>query len=166
MHDFTLQEKVILYIKSVTFKLWKTINRRYIPASTRVYAIPHIMHKRGLDIGECISINKNVFFHCRGGIHIDDGAVLSNGCKIFSTGLDTSCINLEERQHIDVPVLIGKNVWLCANVTICPGVEIEEGIVVAAGSVVTKCLTEKNSLYGGVPAKFIKKLTEDDCLDD
>nr|WP_274376925.1 DapH/DapD/GlmU-related protein [Desulforamulus reducens] len=47
---------------------------------------------------------------------------------------------------------------MCANVTILPGVEIADNCVVAAGAVVTHNLIENGALYGGVPAKYIKKL--------
>lgn len=46
------------------------------------------------------------------------------------------------------------NVWLGTNVTILDGVKINSGSIVAAGSVVTKDIP-KNSIYSGVPAKFI-----------
>jgi acetyltransferase-like isoleucine patch superfamily enzyme len=56
-------------------------------------------------------------------------------------------------------VRIGKNVWIGANATICPGVSIGDGAVIAAGAVVTGDVP-KNTVYGGVPAKFIKEITE------
>jgi acetyltransferase-like isoleucine patch superfamily enzyme len=55
---------------------------------------------------------------------------------------------------------IGKNCWIGAKVTILDGVIIADGCVVAAGSVITKSF-DKNSIIGGVPAKLIKKIGED-----
>jgi maltose O-acetyltransferase len=50
-------------------------------------------------------------------------------------------------------IVISDGCWIGANVTILPGVEIGEGSIIAAGAVVVyKCI------YGGVPAKLIKKL--------
>jgi len=43
-----------------------------------------------------------------------------------------------------------------------PGVKIGNNCIIAAGSIVTKNIPE-NSVYGGIPAKFIK--TTDDYLD-
>jgi acetyltransferase-like isoleucine patch superfamily enzyme len=51
-------------------------------------------------------------------------------------------------------------VWIGANATICPGVNIGDGAVIAAGAVVTENVPE-NTVYGGVPAKFIKKIKEE-----
>jgi len=46
--------------------------------------------------------------------------------------------------------------WIGANCTITKGVNIKQGTIIAANAVVTKN-TEEYSIYGGVPAKLIKK---------
>jgi len=53
-------------------------------------------------------------------------------------------------------VIISNDCWLGANVTILSGVKIAEGVIVAANSVVTKNIDIPFSIWGGVPAKFIK----------
>ena len=50
-----------------------------------------------------------------------------------------------------------KGTWIGANAIVLPGVRIGEGCVIAAGSVVVNDC-EDNSLYAGVPARFIRKL--------
>lgn len=55
------------------------------------------------------------------------------------------------------PIIVGDGCWIGANSLIMPGVTIGNGVVIAAGSVVTKDC-ESDCLYGGVPAKKIKKL--------
>lgn len=52
--------------------------------------------------------------------------------------------------------LIGRDVWIGANSIILTGVSIGDGSIIAAGSIVTKDVAEY-SIYGGVPAKFLKK---------
>lgn len=53
------------------------------------------------------------------------------------------------------PIVIGDNVWIGRGCLVLPGCVIEEGVVVAANSVVRGRL-EKDGIYGGRPAKFIK----------
>ena len=67
----------------------------------------------------------------------------------------------QERLGIGKPVTIGNDVWIGGHSTICPGVTIGNGVVVAAGSVVTKDVPD-NVVVGGVPAKVIKKIEQED----
>ena len=53
------------------------------------------------------------------------------------------------------PIKIHNDVWIGANVTIIGGVEIGEGSVIASQSLVNKNIPSY-SVYGGIPAKFIK----------
>jgi acetyltransferase-like isoleucine patch superfamily enzyme len=55
--------------------------------------------------------------------------------------------------------VIKKNAWIGAGAIILPGVTIGENAVVAAGAVVAKDV-ETNSIVGGIPAKFIKWISE------
>jgi len=56
-------------------------------------------------------------------------------------------------------IIIEKNVWVAANSIILKGIIIGENSVIGAGSVVTKNVN-KNSIYAGNPAKFIKYLED------
>ena len=58
------------------------------------------------------------------------------------------------------PIEIGDNVWIGCNATILPGVKIADHTVIAAGAVVSKSITEPNTLWAGVPAKKIKDIGE------
>lgn len=52
--------------------------------------------------------------------------------------------------------IIEDEVWIGANVVILKGVKIGEGAIIAAGAVVSKDIPAYE-IWGGVPAKFIKK---------
>jgi len=52
---------------------------------------------------------------------------------------------------------IGNDVWLCGGCVVTGGVKIADGVVVAANAVVTRDITEANSIVAGVPAKVIGK---------
>ena len=57
-----------------------------------------------------------------------------------------------------MPIEIGDNVMIGARAIIMPGTKVEDGAKVAAGSVVTKgTLIPSGEIWGGVPAKCLKK---------
>lgn len=64
--------------------------------------------------------------------------------------------------EITAPIKVGNNVYIGARTIILPGVHIGNNVVIAAGSVVTRDIPN-NTVYGGVPAKFIK--STDDYLE-
>ena len=53
-------------------------------------------------------------------------------------------------------IQIEENVWIGANCTVLKGVTIGRGSVIGAGSLINKNIP-KNEIWGGSPAKFIKK---------
>ena len=63
------------------------------------------------------------------------------------------------RKNHYAPIKIGSHVWIGSNSTVLPGVTIGDWAVVAAGAVVTKDVPAK-TVVGGVPARFIKNITE------
>lgn len=60
-------------------------------------------------------------------------------------------------EAVFLPIHIEDGCWIGANSTILGGITIGKGCIIAAGAVVNKDC-ESDSLYGGVPARFIKKL--------
>lgn len=57
------------------------------------------------------------------------------------------------------PIKIGNNVFIGLNVIILPGTIIGDNVVVGAGAI-TKGILKSNSVYAGVPAKFICSIDE------
>ena len=113
------------------------------------------------DCGKNITIGKNVFinagckFQDQGGITIGDGALIGHNVVMATLNHDHASEN-RGTMH-PAPIVVGKNVWVGSNATILPGVTIGDGAIIAAGAVVTKNVPT-NTIVGGVPAKFIKKI--------
>ena len=113
------------------------------------------------DCGKNIHLGKNVFINagCRfqdqGGIYIGDGTFIGHNVILATLNHD---LNPNSRADMyPKPIHIGKRVWIGSGAIVLPGVSIGDNSVIAAGSVVTKNVPE-NVVYGGNPAKFIKKI--------
>jgi len=117
------------------------------------------------DCGKNIHIGKNVFlnmgckFQDQGGIFIGDGALI--GHNVVLATLNHVQLPSDRASMIPAPIHIGKNVWIGANATVLPGVTIGDGAIVAAGAVVAKDVPE-NTIVGGVPARIIRTISEED----
>ncbi|MEQ2443270.1 sugar O-acetyltransferase [Pseudoflavonifractor sp. CLA-AP-H29] len=117
------------------------------------------------DCGKNIHVGKNVFLNmgCKlqdqGGIFIGDGALI--GHNVVLATLNHVMSPKDRSSMVPAPIRIGKNVWIGANATVLPGVTIGDGAIVAAGAVVTKDVPE-NTVVGGVPAKVIRTISEED----
>ena len=113
------------------------------------------------DFGQFTRFGKGVFvnFGCsfmdRGGITIEDGALIGPQVKLIT---ENHAEEPELRQHVySRHIRIKRNAWLGAGVTVLPGVTIGENAIVGAGSVVTKDIPD-NTVATGVPAKKVRAL--------
>lgn len=110
---------------------------------------------RNIRIGNGVFINKSCMFVDLGGIELEDNVLIGPEVKILSVNHPLDPKN--RRGVILKSVKIRRNAWIGAGVTVCPGVTIGENSVIGAGSVVTKDVPS-NTVYAGVPAKFIKNI--------
>ena len=104
-------------------------------------------------IGSNVLIMNDCLMMSRGGITIEDGAMIAANVQLISNNHDL----YDRRILLCKPVHIGKNAWIGAGATILPGVTVGENAVVAAGAVVTKDVAP-HTIVGGNPAKFIKEI--------
>lgn len=116
-------------------------------------------------INDGTRINGKIIIKGKGYTKIGKYCAIGDGIKIISSNHDSGVVNLQYALQKKIlkntaisskrDVTIGHNVWIGDNVIILAGVSIGNGAIIAAGSVVTKNIPEY-SVFGGVPAKFIK----------
>lgn len=111
---------------------------------------------QNLSLGHWIHIGPKSFLEAKGGIIIEDGAVISSRVTILSSNhnYDSHETMPYGGQDILRPVRIEKGAWICYGALILPGVTIGEGAIVGAGAVVTKTVGP-GQIVGGNPAKVI-----------
>jgi carbonic anhydrase/acetyltransferase-like protein (isoleucine patch superfamily) len=126
-----------------------------------------------------IGNNSSVFYGTvvrgeRAPITIGDNTNVQDGCSIHT------CSSTVENASTDHPVSIGSNVTIghqCSlhgctiedgaligmGATVLEGAVVEEGAMVAAGAVVERgSRVKKGEIYGGNPAKMLRKLKEEE----
>lgn len=125
----------------------KIYGKPFIAPSCRIYA-PWLLE---IHDKACIGLRSEVYN--LGPVRIGKRAVIAQYAYLCNGTHDFSDKNL--------PLLVGnmeieEDVFIGAKAIILPGLLIRKGSIVGAGAVLTKD-TESFSVYGGNPAKFIKK---------
>ncbi|MBP1852092.1 acetyltransferase-like isoleucine patch superfamily enzyme [Rhizobium halophytocola] len=95
----------------------------------------------------------------------DGGSVVLGKDCMLSRDIEIRCwdehpiYDLGTRARINgaQDVIIGEHVWIGQGVTINKGVTVAAGIVIGASSLVTRTLSQPNSIYAGSPAKLIRE---------
>ncbi|MHA6646824.1 sugar O-acetyltransferase [Aerococcus urinae] len=120
-----------------------------------------------VDYGINISIGENFFanYYCVmldvNTIEIGDNVMFGPRVGLYTANHPIDSLIRNEGLEFGEKIIIKDNVWIGADSTINPGVTIGENSIIASGSVVTRNVQE-NVIVGGVPAKTIRKITEDD----
>ena len=113
----------------------------------------------GRPIPDSFSMFPPFYTDCGKNTIIGEGALL--GHNVVLATLNHGKAPSRRHDLFPAPIHIGKNAWIGSNATITAGVTIGENAIVAAGAVVTHDVPD-NAIVGGVPAKIIKFVSEDD----
>lgn len=116
---------------------------------------------KNIHIGKHVFINMGCKFQDQGGIFIGDGVLI--GHNVVLATLNHAMQPERRSDMLPAPIHIGKRVWIGSNATVLPGVTIGDGAVVAAGAVVTRDVPA-NTVVGGVPAKVIRHIYEEETI--
>lgn len=115
-----------------------------------------------LVIGDYSGTN-NVTLLCYKQIHIGDYVNIGNGTYIYDSNFHSLDWRIRRNRVEDIanaktaPVHIGNHVFIGARCIIGKGITIGDKSIIAAGSVVTRNIPS-GEIWGGNPAKFIKKI--------
>ncbi|MCO1602278.1 Vat family streptogramin A O-acetyltransferase [Desulfosporosinus nitroreducens] len=111
-----------------------------------------------LIIGKFCAIAEGIRFIMNGANHKMD-SMTTYPFNIFAGGWEKVTPTVEQLPFKGDTV-VGNDVWIGQNVTIMPGTKVGDGAIIAANSTVVKSI-EPYTIYGGNPAKFIKKRFSD-----
>ncbi len=117
---------------------------------------------KNITIGKDVFINSGCHFQDQGGIEIGDGALIGHNVVLATINHDLN--PKENRKNHYAAIKIGAHVWIGSNATILPGVTIGDYAVVAAGAVVTQDVPAM-TVVGGVPARVLKTIQEEECYE-
>lgn len=114
-----------------------------------------------LIIGKFCAIAEGITFIMNGANHRMDG-ITTYPFNIFECGWERVTPAIDQLPFKGDTV-IGNDVWIGQNVTIMPGVKVGDGAIIATKSTVTRNI-ESYAIYGGNPAKLIRKRFSDEKI--
>ncbi len=112
-------------------------------------------------LGNGVYVNSNVTFVDDEHIYIGDNCLIAPNVVFATSGHPILPILREHHYVYNLPIHIGKNVWIGSGVQIMPGVTIGDNSVIGAGSVVTGNIPD-NAVAFGVPCKVVREIGEKD----
>jgi maltose O-acetyltransferase len=117
-----------------------------------------------IHLGSCVLINTGCVILDECSVTIGSQTFIGPGVHIYTAGHP---IHPSDRARPDgvfgKPVSIGERVWIGGGTRINPNLTIGHAAIIGAGAVVTKNIPDME-IWGGNPARLIRKVTEADLL--
>jgi acetyltransferase-like isoleucine patch superfamily enzyme len=110
-----------------------------------------------LKIGESCSINPYTIIYAVGDTEIGNNVLIAGHCMIIPNNhvFSRRDIPIQSQGNNYKGIKIESDVWIGHGCTILDGVTVGMGSIIAAGSVVNRDVPPY-TIYGGIPAKYIK----------
>ena len=121
----------------------------------------HFQHqqdrKATLILGESSSVTKNHHLDCTNIIKIGRFSTIAG----YNSQFLTHSIDVSENLQHSEPIVIGEYTFVGTNVVVLGGAILPSHAVLGAKSLLNKAYFDEWTLYGGVPAKAVKKIPLD-----
>lgn len=124
--------------------------------------------EKGIEIGNQVHIASFSIINGFGGIKIKDFVTLASRVSLYSSSDSYSGDSLthpfapiELRNNIIGEIFLDEHVIIGSSSTIMPGVRIAKGVAIGAYSFVKKNLDDPFTIYYGIPARKLRKRSED-----
>ena len=114
-------------------------------------------------MGKNVYANFNLTLVDDGEIYIGDYTMIGPNVTIATAGHPVLPELRQEAYQFNIPVHIGRNVWIGAGVIILPGVTVGDNTVIGAGSVVTKDIPSDVVAVGN-PCRVLRPIGEKDRI--
>lgn len=123
--------------------------------------VTHDAILRNLDnmkFGDNIFIANHAILWGSGFLIIDDCVIIAPHTTLVTGNHTLSNGSFRDGEGIHGVIHLKSGSWVAANCTVSFGAVLPERSVLGANSMMNKAFKEIESVYGGVPAKFIKKI--------
>lgn len=147
-----------IYVKIFARKLGKNF---------RAHTGTFFYYPKNLNIGDNACIGGNCIIQSLSNLKIGNDVMIASNCNIMTSnhGFKDRYIPMNLQKNETNELIINDDVWIGFGSVINSGarkVEIAKGVIIASNSVVTKSIDIEYSIWGGVPAHFIKMRFDDE----
>lgn len=137
---------------SISQKNWIT----GFPLKDKTHFQDYPNRKPFLIMKEDSAITKQHLIDCTDIVTVGEFSIIAG----YGSQIMTHSMSLKTNKQGCAPITIGHRCFVGTRSIILPGSELPSQSVLGAGAVLNRKYTESFSLYGGVSAKFIKKIDE------
>ncbi len=116
---------------------------------------------RHVHFGKGVYANYNLTLVDDADIYVGDCTMIGPNVTIVTAGHPIQPGLREKVYEFNIPVRIGRNVWVGAGAVLLPGVSVGDNSVIGAGSVVTRDIPA-NVVAAGVPCRVLRPIGERD----
>ncbi len=121
----------------------------------------HANWGRHTHLGKNVYANFNLTLVDDTDIYISDDVMIGPNVTLATAGHPIAPEYREIGAQFNIPIHIGRNVWIGANSVVLPGITIGENSVIGAGSVVTKDIPS-NVVAVGNPCRVLRAIGDKD----